>query len=59
MRGEITETITARAGTADLLQTIVQGLPAPNILITEIKKYPNCYHCRQYRRHRHFRCYFG
>lgn len=40
MRGEITETITARAGTADLLQTIVQGLPAPNILITEIKNIP-------------------
>ena len=40
MRGEITETLTPRAGTADLLQTVIKGLPAPNISVTEVKNIP-------------------
>lgn len=37
MRGEITEVIIPQPGTANLLQTVVKGLPTPNISVTEIK----------------------
>lgn len=37
MRGEITEVIIPQPGTANLLQTVVKGLPIPNISVTEIK----------------------
>lgn len=37
MRGEITEVIIPQPGIANLLQTSVQGLPTPNISVTEIK----------------------
>ena len=37
MRGEITEVIIPQPGIANLLQTVVKGLPIPNISVTEIK----------------------
>lgn len=37
MRGEITEVIIPQPGIANLLQTVVKGLPTPNISVTEIK----------------------
>lgn len=40
MRGEITEIIIPQSGIANLLQTVVKGLPAPSISVTEIKNIP-------------------